>query len=973
MQKFTKVAKSVKASLLVTSIGILSNSAFAQEDSTSANLNEKEIEKVEVTGSRIKRVELSTPAPVISIDQAEIARFGNPDLGSILAELPAIGAGSTLIGNNNSNQNAGLSSPDLRSLGEERTLTLVNGKRHVAGSPFSNAVDTGSIPVALIERIDVITGGASAIYGSDAVSGVVNVVMRDDFEGVEFRVSGGSDTEDIGNKTHNISALVGATTEDGRGNVTFFAERSQINEVLIPDLQQAASWGTYANPENTGENDGIPDRLRAPYVGSELINGFGVLNPFGGGPLLTFLPDGTPVQQVTRTNTNSFAFGTFDQAYDTVFFPENYENYIPDQETITLASTFRYDITDNVRFYGDVKYIDKYIEQQFQPSFRFGNVSINVMDNAFLPDAARQHLVGAGQTGQVTMARFFDDIGNRSAANDRKLFRVVGGFEGQFTLSDTLFDYDTYYIRGETSNTRRTLNDIIPSNFIAALDSVIDPATGEAACRSQVPSAQPDGYQDPAGVNGGQCAPFNPFGFGQASAEAVDFVSGDVERSDEITQTVYGGTLAFDTEEFFELPAGPIGLALGYEYREETSKTRTDEFTKAGLFASAATPDSSGTFDVEEFFVEINAPIVSDMFLIHELTIDAAFRSADYSHAGSADAWQVGFMWAPIEDVVVRGTLGEAVRAPNVNEAFSPQTPGFSRVSDPCDADNIDDDPDRRANCLALGIPEGFEANDNVSVDSISGGNPNLESEVSDSRTVGLVWTPAFLDNFSITLDWYEIEIQDAITLVTAQDIVDNCVDATGGPDMNFCNQVDRNAAFDVELVRSGFINAAALNTSGLEFQARYRTDLTNFDLPGELRFNLAGNKLIRLDRFEFQERPDEINVEKGELGDPEYQFRFSVDYSVDKWNFNYSNRFIDRVATFDVSPGGGSPEDLDPGFVGTIWTHDFNIDYAVSENVEVRMGVRNVFNKVPPGYTFNPIYDLVGRRVNAAVVVRFD
>ncbi len=972
MKKTNKITTAIRDSFLLASLTV-SATVNAQQNSADTAVSEAEVEKVQVTGSRIKRVELSTPAPVISIDQAEIAKFGNPDLGTILAELPAIGAGSTLIGNNGSNANAGLSSPDLRSLGEQRTLTLVNGKRHVAGSPFSNAVDTGAIPVALIERVDVITGGASAIYGSDAVSGVVNVVLRDDFEGVEFRVSGSSDTEDVDNETHNISMLVGATTEDGRGNVTFFAERSQINEVLLSQLQQANNWGSYVNPDNTSEDDGIVDRIVAPHIGSELINAFGVLNPFGGGPLLTFLPDGTPVEQVTRTYNNNFAFGAFDRAYETVYFSEDNENYVPNQETITLASTFRYDITDNVRFYGDIKYVDKYIEQQFQPAFRFGNVSINVMDNAFLPDAARQHLVGAGQTGQVAMSRFFTDIGNRSANNDRKLFRVVGGLEGQFSLGETDFDYDVFYTRGETSNTRRTLNDIIPTNIVAALDSVIDPTTGEAACRSQVPSAQPEGYEDPAGVNGDQCVPFNPFGFNQASSAAKDFISGDVQREDEITQTVYGGTIAFDTSAFLNLPGGPIGLALGYEYREETSETTTDEFTKAGLFAGAATPDSRGTFDVEEFFVEINAPIVSDMFLIHELSIDAAFRSADYSHAGSADTWQIGFMWAPIEDVTVRGTAGEAVRAPNVNEAFSPISPGFENINDPCDVDNIDEDPDRRANCLALGIPEGFQAQDSVSIDVLSGGNPDLESETSDSKTLGVVWTPNFVENLSITLDWYEIEIEDAITDIEAQVIINNCVDATGGLDTNFCGQIDRDETNNISLVRSGFVNAAALDTSGLEFQARYRTDLSAFDLPGELRFNFAGNKLIRLEQFEFQNRPDEINVEKGEIGDPEYQFRFSVDYSIDDWNFNYSNRFIDRSATFDVSPEGGSPEDIDLAYIGTIWTHDFNIDYTVSENVEVRFGMRNAFNKVPPGFTFNPIYDLVGRRVNAAVVVRFD
>lgn len=972
MFKTTKINRAVGIALACATFTSLSTTALAQETSNQ-EAEEESVEKIQVTGSRISRIELSTPAPVLTVDAQQIARFGNPDLGSILAELPAIAAGSTLIGNNNSNANAGLSSPDLRSLGENRTLTLVNGKRHVAGSPFSNAVDTGSIPAALIERVEVITGGASAIYGSDAVSGVINVILRDDFEGVEIRATGSSDTESIGNETYTYSALVGATTDDGRGNVTFFAERNQINEVMIPDLQQAANWGTFINPDNTGEEDGIPDRIRTRNVGSEMINAFTVLNPFGGGPRITFTPDGSPIDQVSRINTNSFAFGNFDQAYDTVFFTENYENYIPNQETQTFASTFRYDLTENVRFYGDVKYVDKFIEQQFQPSFRFGNISINAADNPFLPEAARQQLADNGQTGIVQTARFFDDIGNRSASNDRKLWRVVTGFEGYFSLGETDFDYDVYYTRGETSNTRRTLNDLIPDNLTAALDAVIDPATGEVACRSQVPDLQGEDYEDPASVNGGACAPFNPFGFGQASAEAVDFVSGDVERKDEITQTVYGGFVSFDTSALFELPAGPMGIALGYEYREETVSTITDEFTKAGFFTNAATPDSSGSYDVDEFFIELRAPLLEDVFLADSLSIDAAYRAADYSHAGSADSWQVGLMWAPIADLTFRGTLGEAVRAPNVDEAFSPQSPGFANISDPCDEDNIDDDPDRRANCAALGIPAGFQANDNVSIETLSGGNPDLFSEVSESRTVGVVWAPDFIEDFSITIDWYDIEIEDAINAVSAQDILDNCVDATGGPDAAFCAQIDRDANNDVELVRSGFVNASAITTSGIEFQVLYTTDLADFSLPGEVRINFQGNKVQEFDIFEFQDRPDEINVEVGELGDPEFQFRTIIDYRIGDWVFNHTSRFIDRVATYDVSPGGGSPEDTSPAFVGTIWTHDFGVEYNVSENFEVNFGVRNAFNKVPPGYTFDPLYDLVGRRVNAAMVYRFN
>ncbi|GGF83078.1 TonB-dependent receptor plug domain-containing protein [Alteromonas lipolytica] len=973
MYQLKHLSHAVKQALLVGSLSVLSMQVYAQESAPDKNADDASIEKIEVTGSRIKRAELTSPAPVLSVDAAEIARFGNPDLGSILAELPAIGASATLIGNNNINENAGLSSPDLRGLGENRTLTLVNGKRHVAGSPFSSAIDTGSIPNALIERIDVITGGASAVYGSDAVSGVINIVLRDDFEGVEFRASGNTDTQGIGNDTYNFGVLVGSNFDDERGNITFYAERSQINEVLIPELQQAANWGSYINPDDTGEDDGIPDRLRAQNVGSEFINRFTVINPFGGGPRLTFTPDGTPFTQVSRNFDNSFAFGTFDQPYESVFFGEDYENYIPDQETTTLASTFRYDITNNVRFYGDIKYIEKDIEQQFQPSFRFGGISFNATDNPYLPEAARAELFANGQTGDVEISRFFDDIGNRSAANDRELFRVIGGFDGYFSLGGTDFDYDVFYTYGETSNTRRTLNDLIPGNLNAALDAVIDPATGNIACRSQVPEAQGEGYEDPSTVNPENCAPFNPFGFGQGSAEAYDFISGDVERKDEIEQTVFGGSLSFDSSAYFELPGGPLAFAVGYEYREEKVSTTTDELTKQGVYTNAATPDSSGSFDVDEFFIEISAPLIKDMFLLQELTLDAAFRSADYSHAGNADAWQLGFMWAPIEDVRIRGTVSEAVRAPNVDEAFSPQSPGFENINDPCDVDNINDDPDRAANCLALGIPAGFEANDNVSIDILSGGNPDLFSETSKSKTVGVVWTPAFIDNFSLTLDWYEIDIQDAINAVDAQDILDNCVDATGGPDQSFCNQIDRNAENNVELVRSGFVNASAIYTSGVEFQLRYQAELAALSLPGEIRLNLQGNKVNDLETFEFQDRPDEINVDVGEVGNPEYQLRTVLDYHLGDWVLNHTSRFIDRVATFDVSPGADTPEDLSPAFIGSIWTHDFAVRYLATDNVEMSVGLRNAFNKIPPGYTFDPLYDLVGRRVNASVVVRFE
>jgi len=968
-----KISDAVKLSILSGVIAVTASPVFAEE------ADEGTAERIEVTGSRIARPELSQPTPVITLEAKDIAQFGTPDLGEILAELPSIGATDTLAGNNGSNTNAGLSLADLRRLGSNRTLVLVNGKRHVAGAHGTAQVDLSTIPTALIERVEIVTGGASAVYGSDAVSGVINVILKDDFEGLEFTAQGSGSTEGVGARNASFTLLGGADLSNGRGNVTFYASRDYIQQTMANDLRQADDWGSIVNPDDGGEDDGIPDRIRVPNIISERIDENGVLNPFGGaGSLWTFDNNGNAVRQQDRVETNSFAFGYFPDGCDYCFEINDYENLLPEVERLSFGSTFNYDITDNLEFYADVKFVGTEVKQQFQPSFRFGNLTIDVNDNPYLDAPFKETLLAEGfQT--ISMAKFFQELGNRSANNDRELTRFVGGFKGNFSIGETDFDYDTYYIYGETENTRITRNDLIIGNINAAVDVVIDPNTGEAACRSQVESAQGEGYVDPATVEVGACVPYNPFGFGQASEEARDWVSADVTRMDTITQEVVGGSLSFDTSAFFELQGGPIAVAAGFEYREETSETITDELTKSGVLAGAATPDAFGKYDVSEAFIEILVPILAGVEFAEELSVGAAFRNADYSHAGTVDAWKVDLIYAPIKDFRIRATIGEAVRAPNITETFDPPSPGFANIDDPCDADNINDDPDRAANCAALGIPAGFQANDNVSIDVISGGNLNLTPEESESLTAGFVWTPSYVDGLSVTVDYYDIEITDAIISVSAQAILNNCVDATGGLDENFCSQVDREAGTnDVELVRSGFLNASALNTSGVEFQARYTTDLSMFELPGSVNFNLVGNRLLELERFEFQNRPDEINDEKGEVGDPEWQLRLTAEYQLDDLSVRWLTRFTDRQATFDVSPTGDTPEDLTPAFVGSQVTHDLSANYNVNDNVTIGLGFRNLFDKIPPAFITSDgdgnesIFDVVGRRVYGSVNVRF-
>lgn len=960
MIKQSLVSKSIR-SVLVAGVGsafLVGAPAMAQDQNDTDKQEEKaeKIERIVTTGSRISRPELSQAAPIVTLNSEDIERFGSPDLGQMLAELPAVGASNTLIGNRTSNGSAGVSSANLRNLGSSRTLILIDGKRHVAGSPGSAAVDLSTIPANMIERVEIMTGGASAVYGSDAVSGVVNVILKKDFEGLEFNARGAGSVEGVGARNHEFNLLGGGNFAEGRGNAVFFAGLSRTQQTMENDIRQSNNWGHILNPDDTGRLDGIPDRIWAENVGSEYISGNGVLH---GDDLYGFRADGSWTVQPDRNGTNSALFGSFDEGCDTCAFNEDYDNYQPGINRVSVGSLLNYEINRSTNFYADFKYTNADITQQFQPAFET-DIKINVADNPYLNDDLRAHLLSEG-VQEATVYKFFEDWGNRTAENRRELFRVNTGIEGDFQIGNTFFLYDFYYGYGETRNKRVTKNEKINGNVHAAVDTIRN-ADGDIVCRDM----------DAGGVNnGGECVAYNPFGQ-NASAEAVAFMAADVTREDKITQEYVGATFVTDTGDLFELQGGPIDVAFGFEWREETSATVTDEFTRRGLTNNAATPDEFGKFDVTEGFVEVNLPLLRGVKMIDELSIDLAYRGADYSHAGSANAWKVGFVYAPIEDVRFRGTMGVAVRAPNIAEAFSPRSPGFVNVTDPCDVTNITKDPNRAANCAALGVPADFDAVTNVSVDLVSGGNPNLNSEESDSKTFGVVWMPSFIENFSITLDYYDIEITDAITFIDPQTVINNCVDSTSGINNNYCDQVTRGPDNQLTGVESGYLNAAALKTSGYEMEAKYYTDLSGFDLPGGIATSLFVSHLDTLVSYDFQDQPDQDNVSRGQLGSPKWQARFSATYHLDGLSVSWTSRYLDRSALFDVTPRLESYENISPNYVGSITTHDLSAGYNITENLRVSGGVRNMFDKVAPGYVGNALYDLVGRRAYGSVTYSF-
>lgn len=959
-----------------------SGAAVAQEAPPQAT----EVEEVVITGSRIPRPNLEQPTPVSTVSSEAIETAGTQNLGDIIAELPALSANDTVRGNSDSfGDSGGLNFANLRSLGAARTLTLVDGKRHVGGDAGNAAVDLNAIPAALVERVEVITGGASAVYGSDAVTGVVNIILKDDFEGGEITVQG-SGSESGDGREWAINGVYGRNFGGGRGNVTGTLFYDHSDQVLASDIAALQDWGTILNPADTGPADGIPNRILVPNILTDYLDENGVILDWNTFDIISALTnDGRPTPQAPRIGDNSFAFGRFEDC-ETCTALDDYIVLVPKTDRYGINVRLNYDLTASMTAYVDAKYVRSEIEDFVQPSFTFGDYFIEP-DNAFItPEIAA---VVAGR--DITFGRFNEDVGVRTNDITRETYRAVVGLKGAFAAGFADVDWDLSYNRGETQNEIRGAGTLVPGNYAAAIDSVVAP-NGTVQCRINVPSAQYPGYEPPEGLTDETCVPFNPFGR-QNDAAAIDYVSHDSIRTHTITQQVLSGLFNFDTSKFFNLQGGPVAFAGGFEYRKESSENINDPFVKSGLSDTAPQPDAFGEFDVTEGFIEFSAPLLADLPWAYRLSIDGAYRYADYSTVGGAEAWKVGGVYAPVRDVTFRATYSRAVRAPNITEAFLPSTAGFFSITDPCDVDNIDLDPDRAANCAAAGVPDGFESNTNASIEGFSSGNPDLDAEEAESWTAGVVIQPRWVRGLSFTADYYDIQIDRAISLVGAQDIIDNCYDASGGLDASFCSLFTRGATGNINFIETTFFNAAALTTKGWDFELAYTRDLSeiaeaNPAMFGGLRGRLSGvltaNLLDELNFFAFADRPDEIDIEQGEIGDPEWSFKSRLTWQNGPLALTWAARYEDRVARFDVTPtpGVNGDETIFPAYVPAQMYHDVVVRYRIEDGpwmargIELFAGVNNLTDRqLPYGLSGNgtsSTYDLYGRQFFGGVRASF-
>ena len=1032
-----------------------------------------------VTGSRIRRPNLESTIPITSIGGEQIFQQGETNIGETLNDLPQLRSTFAQQNPGLGIGIAGLNLLDLRGLGTQRTLVLVNGRRHVPADILNNAVsvDINTIPADLIERVDIVTGGNSAIYGSDAIAGVVNFILRRDYEGFQVRGHAGIHEQGYGGNQY-VSAMYGMNFADDRGNVTLHGEYSHQERIFASQIPWSRRNNGFAvidvDPAGlTNNSDSFPDRqffqdIRSASIyygglipitqptGPNAQCGIGIAatngQPGPGAPNLAtsgtaynctflFTPDGRLIPQ-TGTRIGQGIIGGIIGGNGQTGREGQILSVLPFLERYNFNALAHYTFSDLFEVFGEAKYTRvNALGNNAGPSFiqgTFGTADFRErtrLDNPFLRPEDRVTLtnlilasgcntdlqtpcrpdrpivpatgVCAGcltpaQVAQVqagtyrfVISRLLTDVGLRDENFQRDTFRIVGGVRGNF-WDDWNYEVSLNYGKFEEDIT--TDGFIDRQRFALAMDAGRDPATGQIRCRSQFDPAAAvrsqrgeTGALDAANLarlpaDIAACVPYNPFGNPDNSA-SVAYFARTFTASSSLEQFIVNAFVSGDSSSFFELPGGPIGFALGAEYRKESAFYEQDPFVTDGFTNGVSIPTfAPPDFDVKEAFAELRIPILADMPFFHELSVSGAARVADYGGGtGTVWAYNAGADWAPIRDLRFRGNYSRAVRAPNVSETAFPLVPNFApNFVDPCSPGGLaQGSATRAANCLAdLGALLPSLRNRTYSLPVVSGSNPDLSEETSDSWTFGAVIQPRFLPGLSISVDYYDITVDGVIVSLTAQQIANSCYDAAS-LDNVFCQQFERWAGpgpgpgAGAAPEEPGDILNNSLIQAPLNFAKRVREGIdTNvayrFSIDEDTRVNTSLIWTHNLSNANFQDptNPDFENRILGEVGDPEDEFRFDIDLTHREFTIGYRLHYISSmfISTYeDQFPLNGLPpansDVADRLTVPAVFYHDFRIEWNIAgensplsmlsgrDETELRfyVGVDNAFDRHPP------------------------
>jgi outer membrane receptor protein involved in Fe transport len=959
--------------------------AFAADDQPA------QVKEVVITGSRIPQPGLTSSSPLSVVNDQEVKLQGTTNAENLVNSLPSVFAS---YGANVSNGSTGTATVNLRGLGTQRTLVLIDGKRLMPGDPALPVADLNQIPATLIDRVEVVTGGASAVYGSDAIAGVVNFIMKKDFEGLRldsqysfyqhnnddagsqainkargFPVPSGNVTDGA---TWDFTAVLGASSPDGKGNVTAYAGYRNTQAVTENKRDYSAcSVATFNNNPHVcaGSSTAFPGRFTSVVLAKQpsfTVDNAGNLSPFGA--------------------ANQFNFAPFN------FFQRPDERY-------TAGAFAHYQVKPWLDAYSSFMFMDDHTVAQIAPSGIFFGTQVKVnCDNPFLSAAeVNQFCTSQGLTTAQQTTMF---IGRRNVEGGPRQddlrhdsYRLVLGAKGDFADAWT---YDIYGQYGATVYSENFLHDLSINKIQRALQVVN--VAGVPTCTAKINGTDPN------------CVPYNVFHANGVTPAAVAYLDTPGFKEGSTTEQIVNASVSGDLGKYgLKSPWAKdgVGVALGAEYRREALDYRTDAEFSSGDLAGAGgpTPSTHGSFDVKEIFGEIRVPVVQDAPFAKDLALEAGYRTSDYSSSGHVNSYKLSGDWQIVDDVRLRGSFQRAVRAPNINELFTPQALGLFPGQDPCAGAAP---TATLAACQNMGVTAGQYGSiiqcPAAQCNGLFGGNPTLKPEESDTRSYGVVFTPTFIKGLSATVDYFDIQVDGLIGALNPATALALC---TGG-NTTFCGFVHRAATTGVifgtgataGFVAAGNVNAGFKKTRGLDVEVNYRTNLSDWGMGdyGGLHFNLVGTytKELATQQLPGSAIQDCVGLFGATCGTPTPKWRhklrttwttpWHMALSLD-WRYIGSSK-ADICTPASAGFGGPCLPNFPDASIKAVSYFDLSGTWNFKDGMQLRAGVNNLFDKAPPivdssnfglssppfgnGNTFPQVYDALGRTIFIGITADF-
>lgn len=971
MYSYNKLNRAVRLALLVSATTAVALPAAAQQSA-----EPKSVERIAVTGSKIKRIGELSPTPVTVISGDTMVDAGITNVGELLSELPSAVAGLSPETTNGSVFASGLSQTSLRGLGSNRTLVLVNGRRFIGSNPGNTAVDLNNIPSAMIERIEVSTGGASAVYGSDAVAGVVNVITKKSFDGFEVDVATSRPQQDGGEEDfYSFTFGQSESKSDFIANLTYVTQ-NQVSGAQRDFVRNGMV--TIDNPANgkaglPANADGIPGRIIWDQPGYSLLRMYDKTGTFNvGGNNYTFNPDGTvrAFDQNGGSNYPTVANSAQNSRYhvgpngagDGYNTLEHMYLRTP-LERLNLNLNWGYQVNDDHRFTFESTYSNSKAYGESSPAF-FGGSSALSLDPAspMLTQQARDFFAGNNVTKPISVSWLASTLGNRKYDQDRALSRFSLGMEGNLTED---WSYDAYVQKGHVQADTIWYGELLRDNLTAALQATTD-AKGNLICVDKTAASR-------------GCVPLNVYGVGKLDPAAIAYVTTDAMRKASLDQDVAGMSVSGD---LFELPAGFISSAFSAEYRKEASETMPDPAMRSGAIFNNKSQPLKGEYSVREVSAEFSVPLINDLPFIQDLTAESAIRYMDYSSTGEENAWKLSLNYTINDEVKLRLNRSKSVRAPNIGELYTPNSQTFRTLVDPCQQIRIESagiyKENVTNNCLADGIPAGWSPttswiNGGTKPGFIQGNNA-LRAERAYDITVGVIYTPEFLDGFSLTMDYWKFDIADQITSLDGPTVLNNCY-RLASIDNQYCSLITRdrdpNSATYlnvIDYIEKPF-NSATSSLSGVDIETNYKFDLGNL---GALDLRLMATYTEKSERNDTG-MPTDARSYAGEYGVFRWKGRFTANYSYEDLGVALSSSYL-HDSVWDKN--NWTPEVNNYNDIGSYVAWDLTSRYNLTDALQVRAGVLNLTdrqpNRHPSVYSSGEHYDILGRRFTVGVNYKF-